>query len=189
MADQLYLSYWLRRYEGDHVLQQFAKLMAQFPFSRLARKSSVLRGYALEAIEPPLIERLLASPPDPELVMSYAAEFANEDVSYQLETWWDLWQYEDDWKLEPSPVTLACFGPAFDNPLGDHLRVELGPDTLFLPLPSVEGSARIVQSNVRSVLHLAHDLDQSLEYRTRRVWTEEGENFVDNLTHALEELQ
>ena len=36
----------------------------------------------------------------------------------EIEAAWELWQFGSDWKLAPAAVTLACFGPAFDNHIG-----------------------------------------------------------------------
>jgi hypothetical protein len=179
MADEIYLSYWLR--DPEQGLPQFERLLRRFPFSRLARRAAVLRTYALEQAEPPQAEYAIEAAPDPAAVVALARELAHRDVSFQLEAAWDLLQWEEDWKLAPSPVVLACFGPAFDNPAGDHLRVELGRDTLYLPDPERAGAARAAQANLRSVVQLTRDLDAALEARERRLWNEAGEDLADLL--------
>ncbi len=179
MADEIYLSYWLR--DPGQGLTQFERLLRRFPFSRLAVRPAALRLYALEPAEPPQAEYVIEAPPDPAAVLTLALEMAHSDVCFELEADWDLLQWDGEWKLAPSRVTLVCFGPEFDNPVGDHLRLELGRDGLYLPDPDVAGSPRAAQANLRSVVQLTRDLDASLEARERRLWNESGENLADLL--------
>jgi len=78
-------------------------------------------------------------------------------------------------------VLLGCYGPEFENDIGDQLRFELGLDSHFLPRPGLPESAPKVKSNIRSVLRLAQELDQALPVLKRRLWTESGEDFAARL--------
>ena len=158
MADRLYLSCWLRDYS---MLRHFRKLLELFPFSKLAAQALTLRIYAIEYAEPPLIERAFPVGTEIGQILETAAEFTHEDCAVQVDGSWDLWQFDGEWKIEPATVTLACFGPEFDNEIGDHLRIEFGIDALFLPQPDIPGSVRMIQSNVRSLLHLVEDIDRT----------------------------
>ena len=40
MADQLFLSYWLRNYNESTMLRNYEKLLRLFPYSRLAQQAS-----------------------------------------------------------------------------------------------------------------------------------------------------
>ena len=60
-----------------------------------------------------------------------------------------------------------------------------GLDALFLPIPGVDGSLRMGQSNLRSLLHLVKDLEEVLDIESRQVWSESGANFADVLRMAL----
>ena len=179
MADEIYLSYWLR--DPAQGLAQYERLLRKFPFSKLARRGAVLRIYALDQSEPPQAEYVIEMPPGPQEVIGLAMELAHEDASVQLETDWDLLQWDGEWKLAPSRVVLSCHGPEFDNPAGDHLRLEVGRDALYLPDPQLAGSARAAQANLRSVVQLTRELDAALEARERRLWNESGENLADML--------
>jgi len=68
---------------------------------------------------------------------------------------------------------------------GDHLRIEFGLDALFLPIAGVDGSLRMGQSNLKSLLHLVSDLEEVLDIESRQVWSESGANFADVLRTAL----
>lgn len=211
MADQLFLSFWLRNYSDATMLRNYEKLLRLFPFSRLAQQASTFRIMAVDANEPVVAEIPYPAPVPLDDILAVAKDFQNPDACYRLETWWDLWQFDDDWKLAPARVVLCCFGPDFDqnpssppstlapeqsgvipfsNPdeeiaIGCALEIEFGIDANFLPQPEVQGSPRMVQSNIKSLLKLVHDLDDALPVETRRLWSESGENFAEKLHHAL----
>jgi hypothetical protein len=188
MADQVYLSCWVKGFSERNMLEHWGTVLRLFPASRLADRSSVLRVVPLSPSEAPLLEQALPSPFDPDSVLEAASEFEHSDCCYELETWWDLFQYDGDWNLRPSKVTLLCFGPDFENEIGDHLRLELGLDDLFLPTPDVPGSARMTQSNLKSLVHLVREIETHLDLQKRRLWTESGENFADRIELALMEI-
>jgi hypothetical protein len=144
-------------------------------------------------------------------VLAVAKDFQNADASYRLETWWDLWQFDMEWKLAPARVALCCFGPEFnqspaglpdsfeaqrppviafphpydDAAIGCALEIEFGIDANFLPQPDLPDSPRMIESNIKSLLKLVHDLDDALPVETRRLWSESGENFAEKLHQAL----
>ncbi|MGA2435786.1 MAG: hypothetical protein ABSG25_10925 [Bryobacteraceae bacterium] len=187
MPDQLCLSIWLRSFSGETMLRRFEDMLRAFPFSRLRPGISTFRVHAIDYSEAPLIEHAFGQDADIEAVLELAGDFENPDCAYTLECWWDLFQYQQDWKLPPSRVTLVCHGPQFETVERDHLRVEFGPEEAFLPQPGVPGAAMAIESNLKSVLRLAHDLEQSLPVERRSLWSESGENFVDRLDEAFSE--
>ena len=211
MADQLFLSYWLRNYSDSTMLRNYEKLLRLFPFSLLAQQATTFKIMAVDPSEP-VVAEIPYSPPVPiEAVLAVAKDFQNADASYRLETWWDLWQFDVDWKLAPARVALCCFGPefnqspsgldrapdaqpasviAFPNPnedaaIGCALEIEFGIDANFLPQPDLPDSPRMIESNIKSLLKLVHDLDDALPVETRRLWSESGENFAEKLHQAL----
>ena len=211
MADQLFLSYWLRNYSEGTMLRNYEKLLRLFPFSRLGQQPSTFKIMAVDVSEP-VVAEIPYSPPVPiDDVLAVAKDFQNADASYRLETWWDLWQFDSEWKLAPARVALCCFGPefnqspsgdalpldvprtpviAFPNPnddaaLGCALEIEFGIDANFLPQPDLPDSPRMIESNIKSLLKLVHDLDDALPVETRRLWSESGENFAEKLHQAL----
>ena len=208
MADQLYLSYWLRNFSEPTMLRQYEKLLRLFPFSRLAKQPSTFKAIAVDYSEPIVLEVPYPPPVPIDDILAAAKEFQNADSCYRLETWWDLWHFIDEWKLEPTRVTLSCFGPEFDQgTAGFHpaqqaavtefpgsvestavncaLEIEFGIDASFLPQPELPDSPRMIHSNIKSLLKLVHDLDDALPVETRRLWSESGENFAEKLHQAL----
>jgi hypothetical protein len=193
------------------MLRNYEKLLRLFPFSLLAQQATTFKIMAVDPSEP-VVAEIPYSPPVPiDAVLAVAKDFQNADASYRLETWWDLWQFDTDWKLAPARVALCCFGPefnqspsglerapdaqpasviAFPNPnedaaLGCALEIEFGIDANFLPQPDLPDSPRMIESNIKSLLKLVHDLDDALPVETRRLWSESGENFAEKLHQAL----
>lgn len=214
MADQLFLSYWLRNYTESTMLRNYEKLLRLFPFSRLGIQPSTFKVTAVAVNEPVLAEIPYAPPVPLDSILAVAKDFQNADACFRLETWWDLWQFGGDWKLAPARATLICFGPEFDqNPgistaphdarrtrvipfpnaeedpaIGGALEIEFGLDANFLPQPDQPGSARMIEANIKSLLKLVHDLDDALPVETRRLWSESGGNFAQKLYQALESV-
>jgi hypothetical protein len=181
MADQLFLSYWLRGFSTMNMLRHFEKMLRVFPFSPQSPGIGVLRIQALRWSEPPLAEDFFETVMDPQGVVQIAREHVHGDCTYQVEGWWDLWQYDGTWRLRPFPVSLLCIGPEFEDETGDHMRIELGVDSHFLPQPDAPDHAARVQSNVRGLVRMVHEMDAALAVERRLLWTESGGNFADRL--------
>lgn len=174
MSDRLYLSCTLRGFGEANMLREFGKLLSVFPISKLAKRGPVIRVYAIEHTEPPLVECAFPVDVETTVVIKAAREFAHADCSVEIDTFWDLWQFDNEWKLAPAAVTLLCLGPEFENENDDNLRIEFGVESRFLPIEGVQGSLRMNQSNLRSLLHLVHDLERVLPLEQRRIWSESG---------------
>ncbi len=195
MADSLYLSYWLRNFSALSMLRPFGKMLERFPYSPQNPSHSVLRIEAVSASEPPLLERPFTDPLDPAEVIACANEFLHADCAYVLETWWGLWQFRKEWELRPARVTLYCYGPEFaDTPIlgrdspAEHLRIDFGLDSHYLPRPDDPASAYYTRSNLRGLLRLVQQLDEALPVERRALWSESGGNFAEKLQEAIENL-
>lgn len=185
MADRLYLSYWIRGFTEHNMLRHFEALLRKFPFSRL-QPAALLRLYAVEIVEPPSLEQRFTAPERTiGAMISAAREFQHADTALEIETSWDLWRYTGEWRLLPASVTLSCYGPLFLSELGEHLRIDFGFDTQFLPSAEHSSSPVPVRHNIRALLHLVEDLDESLAVSRRQLWSESGGNFADRLQQAL----
>jgi hypothetical protein len=190
MSDRLYLSCWVRGYSGATMLRHFETMLGLFPFSKLARRGALLRIYAVEHAEPALAEHDFLPGATPAEIVAAADEFAHPDCSVEVEAEWDLWQYGDKgWELRPAPVRLVCFGPDFDNENADHLRLELGLDALYLPQEGIEGTLRMSQSNLKSLLHLVREIERAVPLERRQLWSESGVNFPALLAETLARME
>jgi hypothetical protein len=185
MSDRLYLSCWVRGFNETNMLRHFGKMLELFPSSKLAQRGPVLRVYALEYAEPPLLERSFDPGAEAAEVIGAARDFVQPDCSVEIDGFWDLWQYDAEWKLRPAAVTLTCFGSSFDRDNDDHLRIDFGLEDKFLPLAGVEGALRMGQSNLRSLLHLVGEIERTLPLDRRVVWSESGANFAELLAQAV----
>jgi hypothetical protein len=186
VADQLYLSYKLRGFSNMNMLRHWERLLRKFPYSRLSKTGSTVYIRAVSYAEPALFEQGLPDPLDLDTVLQLAKEFTAADCAAELETKWDLWRFDGDWKLSPSRVTLTCFAAGFEDSDGDHLRVDFGSDSIFLPDPELPNALFMSQSNIKSLLHFVHEADTALTVENRRLWTESGENFAERLQATLE---
>lgn len=187
MADRLYLSYRLRGFNGNNMVRHFDRVLRLFPFSKLSKSSSVLQVRAVSETEPPLFEQLLADPLDPAVILEPAKEFAAADCAIQVETHWDLWRFDEDWAVGPASVTLSCFGPDFESENEDHIRLDLGLESQFLPQLELPQALVMARSNIRSVLHLVSEIDRNVTVERRRLWSESGGNFAEKLEALLQD--
>jgi hypothetical protein len=186
MPDRIFLSLWLRDFGPHSALRHFERMLRAFPFSRLRPGIAALKVYALEYVEPPVLEHAFSDAPEVEAVIAMCREFDNPDCAYTVDGWWELFQYSNGWHLIPSRVSLTCFGPLFENDDDDHLRIDFGPETCYLPQPRLPDSARAVHSNLKSVLRVASDLEESLPISRKNLWSESGEDFAARLESALD---
>jgi len=188
MSDRLYLSCWVQGFSDSNLLRPFGKMLDVFPFSKLAKTGPVVRVYAISYAEPTIFERVFDPGALAADMIAAARDFVQPDCCVEIEAAWDLWQHHDDWKLWPSAVTLSCFGSGFEHENDDHLRIDFGLDSKFVPAEDIEGSLRIQQSNLRSLLSLAGEIDKALPLERRLLWSESGANFAAVLEEALEKF-
>ena len=168
------------------MVHQWKKLLELFPFSRLSPRSTVMRVYAVNLNEPIVFERAYPPPFDPANAVAIARELQHEDCAYQLECAWDLMELgEDDWQMAPVNVSLWCFGPAFENDVTDHIRIEFGLEDTFLPQPDDDASIRASHTNLRSLMHLVEEIGSKLPVERKHLWSESGINFAEKLQSAL----
>ncbi len=188
MADRLHLSYWIRGFSAMSMLRNYEQALRLFPFSKLGKSESIFRIYAIEYAEPTLLDIPVTAPVTPEAVIASARDFQSADAAFELEASWDLWKWEEEWKLAPSRVTLSCLGPEFNNETGENLRIDFGLDQQFLPGPGGLEGMRMVRANIQSLLRLVRDLDENLKVERRQLWSESGENFAELLEKTLQDV-
>jgi hypothetical protein len=187
----LYLAIWLTPLGRANRVRQFEKMLRTLPFSQRPQPESTLVIQGVDSTEPPLLERSFNGPVDVAEIATVLEDYSGEDVGYYFESWWDLWQHDTDWAIAPARISLSCFGPEFDNGTGsttteqEDLRVEFGLDSNYLPRLDLPGSGKMTESNIRSLLHLVHELDSALLVDKRRLETESGENFAERLQQFL----
>ncbi|MBV9763147.1 MAG: hypothetical protein JO340_21470 [Acidobacteriaceae bacterium] len=200
MTDQLFLLLWLDRHNRAHRFAQFEKLLRLFPFSQRDQPQSTISIHAVDPTQPPLLEQPSNGPLDPSDILQTLRDYQGDDIAYRVETWWDLWQFENgEAELRPARVALSCFGPEFDSDTAvggsraartddqrhEDLRIDFGVDSHFLPNADVPASTTLIQSNIKSLLRLVHEIESVLPVDRRKLETESGENFADRLQTVL----
>lgn len=168
------------------MLRHYGTLLDIFPFSKLSQAPQTLRVHGVSHSEPPVVEKPFEPQTAPGEILAAAREFAGLDCSCDIESAWDLWQFDGDWKLMPAPVTISCFGPNFEQDSDDHLRIDFGLDAKFLPMPGVQGALRMQQSNIRSLLYLVTQIEHALPLSRRQLRSESGANFAEILAKAVQ---
>jgi hypothetical protein len=189
VPDQLYVSWRLRGFTEATAARHFAQLLGAFPLSKLSAEGPALHIHAVSENEPTIFEQAYSHEEGLDRLVEALNEFMSPDCVAIVEGTWDLWQYDREWKLRPTRVALLCFGTHFEHDSDDHLRLELGIDTHFLPQPDLPNYMFMAQSNIRSLLHLVDDLDAVLPIERRRLWSESGENFAARLAGILNETR
>jgi hypothetical protein len=189
MSDRLSLSLWLRGgVTPQNHYRALEKLLRAFPFSKLSKTGTTLMIMAVDWTEPPVAEYPLEGAPDAEEVIRLAREFSEPDTALQLDAYWDLWGLlEGDWKLLPAPVSIFSFSRGFDRDSDEDFRIDFGTEARFLPEDGA-ASLRMVQSNIKSLLRLVHELDDILPIEKRLLSTESQINFADRLQEVLSSL-
>jgi hypothetical protein len=179
VPDHLNLSLWLRNTSPLLATSTLKKVLEEFPFSKF-RPEATLRVLALDFGEPPLLERVYDDAADPEDMAEASRQFLHEDSGFQVEAYWDLWQWDGDWSLKPSQVLIEIYCPEFSSPTGEQVKIDVGPEDLYLPSEDAPG-VRQIQANVRSVLQLLRDLEGVLALENRLLWSDSGEDFIEKL--------
>jgi hypothetical protein len=180
MADRLFLSLWMRDSPSEAVAPRLMRLLERFPFSRLAPRMS-LTVRAVSTLEAPLFEDHFEAG-DLAGLLEAAAAWTSIDTSLEVDAAWDLLLVETgSWELRPSRVLILAFGRDFERDDDEDIRLEFGTEAPFLPIPESPESFRFVQENIRSLLRLVKDLEESLPIARRKLWSESGENFAERL--------
>ena len=100
MSDRLYFSCWLRGFDRNGSMLPFQKALNVFRFRKLAKRGPVRRAFMRwSRAEPPLIEQEFPLGSKSGTLVEAAAELAHGDCCIEIDTFWDLWQYNDgDWE-------------------------------------------------------------------------------------------
>lgn len=184
MADPLFFSAWLKDYSVLGLPIYFRKALETFPASKL-KPGGTVRVFALNFHETPLLEEFHDDAvADWHALAARAQEFLHEDAAFQFELFWDLWRWDGEWSLKPARAFVNCFGPQFDTDSGEHLCLEFPDEGLFLPNPHSD-QLRPVQSNLRSLVRLASELEENLPMTRRRLWSDQHENFAGLVSELL----
>ncbi len=186
MAEPLYFSLWIHDFRQENMLEHFSAILSGFPFSSFFPGIQSLTIRAISDAEPEVVDEGYEENIPVEEAITQASEFLHDDSAYELTAYWDLWQHiEGDWLLRPRQVQLSCFGPHYENDLGDHIRIALGFDTEFLPDTADPKSITAAASNLRSVARLAETLGEATGVSQRLLWSPSDDSFLSRLEESV----
>ena len=147
MADQLYLSLWFPNFRLLALPDKLTRVLQQFARVSGNQRVSAASAIPLDWTESPVFQRIFVNdersePTDdslPQNAVSEATEQLHDDMAYEFEVTWQLWQpeaagdgFDATWRLEPATVKVAGFGPEFDDgsyEQNGHIRIDFGLDT------------------------------------------------------------
>lgn len=208
MADQLYLSLWFPNFrlaalpeKLTGVFEQFAKVSGN---NRINVASTIPLGWS----ESPVFQRIFVNdkrsePTDDSLAHNAIAEATEQlydDMAYEFEASWQLWQpevagegFEATWRLEPAVVKITGFGPEFDDSSFDqngHIRVDFGLDTPWVQDENDldEAGQKRLQQNVEKLLAFVLSVEKHCGTSSRLLWTESGEPLAEKLIARLQRV-
>lgn len=185
MSDRLYLSLWLKGHSPLLIPRRFGVLLNAFPFSRLdPRGTATVR--AISDSEPLADEVELEDVGRRDEAMERFSVAHAADTALEVEAHWDLMQFDgEDWKLQPSRVTLTAYSEGYERERGDHLRISFGRETPFVPQPESPVGFRAAETNVKSLLKLVNDLESALPIDRKLLWTDSGDNFAARIAALM----
>ena len=208
MSDQLYLSLWFPNFRFatlpekiTGVLQQFARVSGN---ARVAVATTLPLGFN----ESPVFQRIFVnderSEPDddslPGNAVAEATEQLHDDMAYEFEMKWQLWQpdpggdgFEATWRLEPAMVRVIGFEPEFDEGSWEqngHIRVDFGLDTPWVQEENDldEAGTERVKQNVEKLLAFVLSVEKHCGISSRLLWTESGEPLAEKLIARLQRV-
>jgi hypothetical protein len=221
MADQLYLSLWFPNFRLASlpaaligVLRQFAVIAKDgksgSELSSHMGRVAVATTYPIDWTESPTYQRIYVnderaeSSADTEAsiienAVAEATEQMHDDMAYEFEMRWMLWQPEAGgepdtaWKLEPCKVRITGFGPEFDTgsyEQNGHIRVDFGLDTPWV-MEDEEldaAAAERIRQNVEKLLAFTLLVEKNYGISSRLLWTESGEPLAEKLVAKLQRL-
>ena len=138
MANQAYLSIWLKEFPEESMLEEFGKFLATVPYSPKRPGFTYLEIQALEPGESPVLEQdLRAMPLDAASIVQLSTDHLNSDSRYAVRANWDLWVFEGEpakWQQVPQPIELVCNGELYAEGIwkvDGHFEVNFGFEHLF----------------------------------------------------------
>ena len=147
MANRAYVTFWLRNYSEQGMLEQFERLLETVPLSSPGPGFRRLIVRAIGPAEIPLAEHdLRVANVKPADIIALAKEYVNADTAYEVEASWDLWRWDADtsrWLRGPEPLLLTCQGEAYDDGAAGasgHFLVDAGLEHLYTGHAGLLGS-------------------------------------------------
>jgi hypothetical protein len=138
MADRCYLGVWTRDLTESTLLEQFVRFLAAAPLAASKPWFTQLTVQPIDASLAPAAEwDLRGQGFGAAEVAALTAQHLHADTAYMASAEWDLWQFSGEtmkWEKRPSPLTIACHGPEYEEGAAartGNFLVDLGFEHLF----------------------------------------------------------
>ena len=119
MANQAYLSIWLKEFREENMLGQFNDFLGTVPFSTKQPGFTHLEIRAVDSMETPVYEQDLRSfPLDAAGIIELAKDYVHDDCSCDVRSRWDLWVFEGEpltAQQLPQSLELLSNGEQYDE--------------------------------------------------------------------------
>jgi len=213
MADQLYLSLWFPNFRFDSLPAALVSVLRQFALISGEKRVAAVTVYPISFTESPVFQRIFVnddrsqSSEDSiiENAVAEATEQLHDDMAYEFEMKWNLWQPEHSgdtgaeldalWKPQPRVVKIIGFGPEFDQSSFEqngHIRVDFGLDTPWVMDDEDEEldeeAQKNIQKNIEMLLAFTLSVEKHSGISSRLLWTESGEPLAEKLIARLQRL-
>lgn len=208
MADQLYLSLWFPNFRLASLPEKLVAVLQQFAKVSGKDRIDIASAIPLAWSESPVFQRIFinddrSEQTDDSLAQNAVAEATeqlHDDMAYEFETKWQLWQpeaaggdFESTWRLEPATVKIAGFGPEFDDSSYEqngHIRIDFGLDTPWVQDENDldEDGQKRLQQNVEILLAFTLSVEKHCGISSRLLWTESGEPLAEKLIARLQRV-
>jgi hypothetical protein len=215
MADQLYLSLWFPNFRFDTLPAALVSVLRQFALVSGEKRVAAASVYPLSFTESPIYQRIYVNGDRSESTedsiienaVAEATEQLHDDMAYEFEMKWNLWQAEVNdapfseaaldtlWRPRPHTVKILGFGPNFDQATYEqngHIRIDFGLDTPWV-LADEEAeldqeAQKHIQQNVEMLLAFTLSVEKNSGISSRLLWTESGEPLAEKLIARLQRL-
>ena len=208
MSDQLYLSLWFPNFRLTALPEKLTAVLGQFARVSGNPRVAVASALPLDWHESPVFQRIFVNDNrsqenDDSLAANAVAEATeqlHDDMAYEFEAKWQLWQpeaagegFDATWRLEPATIKITGFGPEFDEGAYEqngHIRVDFGLDTPWVQEDEAvdETGAERIKQNVEKLLAFVLSVEKHCGISSRLLWTESGEPLAEKLIARLQRL-
>ena len=208
MADQLYLSLWFPNFRLIALPDKLTRVLEQFASVSGNNRVSVASAIPLDWTESPVFQRIFVNDDRSEQTndslaknsVAEATEQLHDDMAYEFEATWQLWQpesagegFDATWRLEPATVKITGFGPEFDEASYEqngHIRIDFGLDTPWVQDENDldEDGRKRLQQNVEKLLAFTLSVEKHCGISSRLLWTESGEPLAEKLIARLQRV-
>jgi len=138
MANQSFLSVWLKEMPEERIAERLSAFLATVPFSTTRPGFTHLVIRSVDSSEAPVLEHdLRATPTDVAGILELIGEQIHADSAYEVACSWDLATFDASSgksTVEPQPLGITCRGEEYDDGFwreAGHFEVNLGFEHFF----------------------------------------------------------